>query len=354
MEHSHNPTAAPGARPFRAIRRKGVDLAAVDLVKTSTVVPGQKLPLLVRPGADGVDLAEWARANRDFLDAKLLEHGAILFRDFPLQSVADFERVASAICPDLFAEYGDLPREGASDRVYASTPYPHDETILFHNESSHLPRWPRKQFFFCVQAAREHGETPLLDCRQVYDELDPDIRAKFEFKGLLYIRNFVPGIDVPWQDFFHTQDRAAVEATCRAEGMSCEWTAAGGLRISQRGRAVIRHPRTGEKVFFNQVQLHHPSCLSPAVRASLKELFRDEDRPRNVCYGDGTPIEDVVMAKLGELYWRLAVQFPWQNGDMILLENMLVAHARNPFVGPRKIAVAMGEMVCGKDLNEEG
>jgi hypothetical protein len=27
-----------------------------------------------------------------------------------------------------------------------------------------------------------------------------------------------------------------------------------------------------------------------------------------------------------------------------MLDNMLVAHSRNPFVGPRKIVVAMGEM----------
>ncbi len=29
---------------------------------------------------------------------------------------------------------------------------------------------------------------------------------------------------------------------------------------------------------------------------------------------------------------------------MILLDNMLVAHARDPFEGPRKIVVAMGDM----------
>jgi hypothetical protein len=343
-------TAGPGAKPFRQVRRKSIDLAGASLVKTGTLQPGQKLPLLVQPAVAGVDLADWARANADFWEAKLLEHGAILFRDFALDCVADFEKAASAICPDLFAEYGDLPREGASDRVYASTPYPADETILFHNESSHLPRWPRKQFFFCVQPAREGGETPLLDCRQVYQELDPDIRNQFADKGLMYVRNFVPGIDVPWQEFFHTRDRAVVETICREEGMTCEWTVGDGLRIRQRARAVLKHPRTGEMVWFNQVQLHHPFCLNPAVRASLQSLFGEEDRPRSVCYGDGSPIPDAVMERLGALYWRLAVQSPWQKGDMILLDNMLVAHARNPFVGPRKIVVAMGEMIRDKTL----
>ena len=299
------------------------------------------------PEHSPVDLLEHAGESAE---EKLLVHGAILFRDFGLGSVSEFERAALAMCPDLFAEYGDLPREGVSDRIYASTPYPAEEMILFHNESSHLPQWPRKQFFFCVQPSREGGETPLLDGRRVYQELEAEIRDRFAAKGLLYVRNFVPGIDVPWQEFFHTSDCAAVERTCQAEGMQCEWKAGGGLRVSQRARAVLRHPKTGDMVFFNQVQLHHPSCLNPAVRESLNALFCDEDRPRNVCYGDGTPLEDAVMQKLGKLYERLAVQFPWKKGDLIFVENMLVAHARNPFVGPRKICVAMGEMIRDRDL----
>src|SRR5262249_44091496 len=137
----------------------------------------------------------------------------------------------------------------------------------------------------------------------------------------------------------------------RREGMGCEWTAGGNLRIRQRARAVIRHPRTGEKVFFNQVQLHHPSCLDPQTLSSLRSLFREEDLPRNVTYGDGSPIEDAVMDEIGALYRELAASFAWQEGDLIALENMLVSHARNPYAGPRKIVVAMGEMVRSADLN---
>jgi len=126
--------------------------------------------------------------------------------------------------------------------------------------------------------------------------------------------------------------------------MTCEWTPGGGLRIRQRGPAVIAHPKTGEKAFFNQIQLHHPSCLDAETRSSLAALFREEDLPRNVRYGDGTPIEDSVLERIGELYWKLAISFPWREGDLVMIENMLVSHARTPYVGPRKIIVAMGEM----------
>src|SRR5205823_13692392 len=150
--------------------------------------------------------------------------------------------------------------------------------------------------------------------------------------------------DVPRQDFFHTDDKAAVERTCSNSGMSCEWTEH-GLRVRQPGKGVRTHPRTGARIFFNQVQLHHVACLDEETRTAMRQLFADEDLPRNVYYGDGTPIPDEVIHRIGEVYEQLCVETPWQEGDLVALDNMLVAHARRPFTGERKIVVAMGKMM---------
>lgn len=335
-------TSGPGGG-LRGMRRKAV--ATTNLVQTG-FVPGNedRFPLMLTPTVENVDLAAWCASHRDELDGHFDKYGAILFRGFALNDAADFEAVASSIASDLFAEYGDLPPEAASERIYGSTPYPPDKMILFHNESSHLASWPLRQFFFCITPAPDRGETPLLDCREVYQALDPELRDEFAKKGLMYVRNFSEGIDVPWQDFFHTDDKAEVEKTCADAGMSCEWTEQ-GLRIRQIAPAITTHPRTGEKLFFNQVQLHHVSCLDEETRSALRQLFKDEDLPRNVYFGDGTPIPDAVIDRIGELYEELCVEFPWQKGDLIAVDNMLVAHARRPFSGPRKLLVAMGEMV---------
>jgi alpha-ketoglutarate-dependent taurine dioxygenase len=63
-----------------------------------------------------------------------------------------------------------------------------------------------------------------------------------------------------------------------------------------------------------------------------------------------TPISDAVMDHVGEVYERNAVRFQWQVGDLVALDNMLVAHARDPFVGERKVVVALGDMVYAKDI----
>jgi SAM-dependent methyltransferase/alpha-ketoglutarate-dependent taurine dioxygenase len=339
---------------FRSARRRAVDLAQVRTIKTGSLSPGLSLPLVITPDSADIDLVEWAGKNRDFIDAKLLDHGAILFRDFNLNSVSEFEGFANAVCPDLFGDYGDLPREEVGGKVYASTPYPTEERILFHNESSHLLRWPMLIWFYCVKAAQSGGESPIVDCRQVYRELEPSIRERFERQGLMYVRNFTKGLDVSWQSFFQTTERSVVEDYCRRAAIDFQWTADDGLRTRQLCPAVVKHPQTGEPVFFNQIQLHHISCLPASVRESLNSIVEEESFPRNVYYGDGSPIEDSVIAYLTDLYDRLAVSFAWQERDVLMLNNMLVAHSRNPFTGPRKIVVALGAMVNQSELTSPG
>ncbi len=301
----------------------------------------------------GLDLIGWARGNQEFIQTKLLDHGAILFRGFKVPSVSDFEQFALASCPGLFGDYGDLPREEMGGNVYGSTAYPSDQAILAHNESSQMHCWPLKIWFHCVKAALVGGETPIVDCRKVYQSLNATIRDKFARKGLMYVRNYVPGFDVTWEEFFRTNDRSEVEAYCRRVGLEFEWQGAHGLRTRKICPAVAVHPKTGETVMFNQIQAHHVSCLEPATREALLSLFTMEDLPRNVYYGDGSVIEDSVVDEMREVYRKLAVSFPWQEGDILMLDNMLSAHGRNPYTGPRKILVTMGEMFAAEDLQSE-
>ena len=341
---------SPG-KSLGAIRRKAVDLAHFNPIRESQMGPDQLLPLIMEPATDQVDLADWARNNREYIAQKLHTHGGILFRGFNLKTPQDFERVAAAIYTELFSEYGDLPREGVGGKIYTSTPYPEDKCILYHNESSHMNRWATRISFFCVIAAKEGGCSPVVDCRKVYLGLDPAVRQQFEDKGVMYVRNFSDGLDVSWRHFFQTDDRSVVEETCRMQGFICEWVGKDDLRVKQRCRAVLRHPVTGEMSFFNQVQLHHVHCLDPAVRDSLLSIFRREDLPRHVYFGDGTEIPDAVMDHVGEVYEKYAVRFTWREGDMVSLDNMLAAHARDSFVGPRKIVVALGDLVDGAEVD---
>jgi alpha-ketoglutarate-dependent taurine dioxygenase len=312
--------------------------------------PLAALPLVIEPATAPLDPIDWALGQRTLIESALRRYGAILFRNFDLQTARDFEAFAEAMSPGLYGQYSDLPKKEEGNNIYRSTPYPEQKMILFHNESSHLARWPGKQWFFCELPACSGGATPLVDVREIARRLPPEIAARFEQKSLLYIRTFTEGLDVQWRDFFKTADRAEVEAQCRASGTEFAWLEDEVLQTRTLCHAITRHPVTGERVFFNQIQLHHPSSLDPLDRQDLIDLLGADRLPRNVLYGDGTRIEDEVMTLIGELYEANAVRFPWRRGDVIMLDNMLTAHARDPYEGPRKIVVAMGAMTSRQKL----
>jgi alpha-ketoglutarate-dependent taurine dioxygenase len=321
-------------------------------VRAYTLSEGAKLPLVVEPTQDGIVLAEWNKANKDWVEARLLENGGVLFRNFNLPSPADFERAAKAIYGELFGDYGDLPKNAAGEKIYESTPYPADQMILYHNESSHLPLFPNRISFHCVTPAKAGGCTPIFDTREVLKHIDPKVLEEFRTKGLMYVRNFSKGVDPSWEEFFHTTDKAKVEQMCRDAGSDFEWRADGGLRVINRTKGIVKHPKTKEEMFFNQVQIHHIYCVDEETREGLRALFDEQDLPRNVYYGDGSPIPDETMEHLGQVFEKVAVRGKWQKGDMIMLDNMLVTHARDTFEGPRHIVVAMGNMIKAADLPE--
>lgn len=159
----------------------------------------------------------------------------------------------------------------------------------------------------------------------------------------MYVRNYGAGIDLSWEEAFQTTDRAVVEAYCRQAPLAFEWRAGNRLRTRQIRHAVTQHPRTREMVWFNQAHLFHLTNLEPAVRQAMAETFSPDELPRNVYYGSGAPIEDDVLEEIRTVYQAASIRFPWQPGDVLLLDNVLIAHGRRSFTGARKIIVAMAE-----------
>ncbi len=248
------------------------------------------------------------------------------------------------ISPDLASyEFGSTPRSQVHNQVYTSTEYPPHQHIPLHNEQAYTTEWPMKIWFYCFQSSSEGGYTPIADSREVYQHIPARIRERFIEKGVMYVRNYGNGLDVPWNRVFNTMDRRVVEQYCRSAGIGYEWKADGELRTRQVCQAVAIHPRTLQTVWFNQAHLFHVSNLEPAVRDALLSFVNEEDLPRQAFYGDGTPIETTVLDEIRDAYRCHAVQFPWHEGDVLMLDNMLVAHGRTPFKGPRKILVAMAE-----------
>jgi len=347
------PTPKPSLPSIGQPLRRAVSVSTEDLVRAEAPPGGGKLPLVLRPSVPGVDLAAWAEGHREQLTRDLLEHGGILFRGFPLATVEDFERVVRAISGDLL-EYKERssPRHAVAGKVYTSTDYPPDQPIFLHNENSYQNAWPMQIFFFCHTAARRGGETPIADTRRIYERIDPEVRRRFLEKKWMYVRNFGDGFGLPWTTVFQTDDRAAVEAHCEKSGIRAEWKDGNRLRTRAVRPAISEHPYSGEKVWFNHAIFFNVGTLTETLREALLEEFPVEDLPTHTYYGDGTPIEPEVLDHLRACYAAETVSFPWEQGDLLMLDNMLAAHGRGSYEGERKVMVAMSDPKTWADLSE--
>ena len=340
---SHEP-AARGLKTLSSIKRKALGATPLSLIRVSSLSAGASLPLVVEPAVRGVDLNLWAVGNREFIEASLLKHGGLLFRNFKVNGATEFEQFITAVsgAPLEYRERSS-PRSQVSGNIYTSTDHPANQSIFLHNENSYQQTWPLKIFFFCDTPARDGGETPIADVRKVYARLDPALRAHFARKRWMYIRNFGDGLGLPWQSVFQTTDKTVVEEHCHQHEIEVEWKDGDRLRTRAVRQAVARHPRTGELVWFNHATFFHVTTLQPELRAALLQEFAEDDLPTNTCYGDGTQIEPETLDQLRAAYERETVVFKWQQGDILLLDNMLAAHGRGPYAGPRKILVGMAE-----------
>lgn len=292
-------------------------------------------------------LAEFATENRQWLEATLYEAGAILFRGFVTEGVDGFHRFMQSISGDLLPyTYRSSPRTLVKDNIYTSTEYPPDQRIPFHTEMSYTTTWPMKIGFMSLVVAATGGETPIADTRRVYSRIPPDIRQCFEDKGVMYVRNYTPWLDLSWQTVFQATTRDEVDRFCGSAGIDVEWVSADHLRTRQVCQGVARHPVTGEEVWMNQAHLFHVSSLDPSAVEILLEDFGEENLPRNAYYGDGTPIEPVVFSAIRDAYDAEALVFSWKEDDVLLLDNMLMAHGRSPFTGQRRVVVGMGQSYC--------
>jgi alpha-ketoglutarate-dependent taurine dioxygenase len=327
----------------KTVSPKAITLSRDELIRSSFLDAERMLPLVIEPNVESVRLHAWASNNMEFIESKLLEHGGILFRGFDVRDQEDFSQFLNSI-PVQLMHYmeGATPRLQLGDKVYTSTEYPADQSIALHNELNYVITWPMKIFFFCVTPAREGGETPIADVRRVYRRIDPKIIERFTQKGWMLVRNFGDGLSLPWQVSFRMTDRSELETYCKASQIECEWKDENRVRTRQVRPAVRKHPGTGEMVWFNHTAFWHVSSLKPEVRDLFLKQFRQEDLPYNTYYGDGTDIETSVIEEINEAYKEETVKFIWEKGDLLMLDNMITAHGRNPYSGDRVILASMG------------
>ncbi len=331
------------------------------------------LPFLVEADSDNslATITSWLEVNHDMVQQKLTEHGAILMRGFQVNNEEDFQEVALGVEKDLKNDYqGTSPRNQRTQYVFNASELPDYYPIMQHCEMSFLPSAPRRLFFFCKTAPEGGGETPIVDFRKVWAQMDPTIRADFEKKGIRHIRNYSGPNDKSllklwelkaWPEIFNTTDKAEVSKKCEETNQPYEWNG-DKLRLLNEKEAYQDHPETGERVWYNHLQVFHRDAAKIEYQHIKKERpnFRNRmvsmilsfmtvlkhmtvdpmDESMHTTFRDGSPIPLGHVEHVQDLIWKNMVAFKWQKGDVIALDNFSTSHGRLPYKGPREILVS--------------
>lgn len=306
------------------------------------LLPRRLGPVVCTATAGSTDLARVVTDNQHLIVDRLAAHGAVLLRGFSVTSDTDFQRAVAALpFRPMDYVYRSTPRTARGEGVFTTTEYPASESIPLHCENAYSRSWPSVVAFCCLTPATSGGETPLAYVREVTATIPGPIVAKFEGLGVRYVRHYMPHVDIPWQTVFQTDDPAAVADFCQANGIACRWLDEEVLETSQDCQGTIRHPVSGERLFFNQAHLFHVSSLSLGRAQEMLELFGPDRLPRHARFGDGTEIPAQDLVRIRQAYELRAFKFVWRQGDVLLVDNLQLAHGRSPFTGSRMHLAAL-------------
>lgn len=283
--------------------------------------------------------------GREVLGELLLKVGAVLLRGFGPLEPGEFGRFVRDFSGRPALDYvgGASPRVKVCEGVYTSTEYPRHYALSLHNEMSYTYRWPEHLYFYCDTPAAEGGETPLADSRALLRKIDAGVAARFREKGVMYERRLhgAAGVGLSWQEAFETDERGTVEEYCREGNVSYVWGGDGGLRMSQVRPATHVHALTGEEVWFNQADAFHTSGMHPETYRDYISRMSEDEFPLGARHGDGSAIDPAALAHVREVMAAEMSLFKWQAGDLLVVDNVLAAHGRMPFSGPRRVLLAM-------------
>lgn len=294
------------------------------------------------PESDLAVACEWAAVRAAELVELAGQHGAVLFRGFPLVTDCDFDQFVAAFDLPNFPYEDSLSnavRVNRTQRVFTANEAPPDAKILLHHEMAQTPIYPSRLFFFCEKPAETGGATPLCRSDLLLERLRetrPEFVRKCSESGLKY-SNVMPessdassGMGRSWGSTFRALNRESAETRMQQLGYSWEWLADGSLRATTPVLPAVMTLPDGRETFFNQLI---------AAAHGWKDVRNDPSR--SITFGDGSPIDVSDVQCAVDAADDLTFDLDWQAGDVVLVDNLVAMHGRRTFTGTRKVLASL-------------
>ena len=320
--------------------------------------PRKNIPLYLKANSEKqFTAATWGLYSREIIDMAYEQYEksgvavAILFRGMPIQTTDDFNEWVNALKMERvpYAEPTGITPQLAEFVTSGSTE-PSDYSIEPHNERSYMSTYP-DIFTICMfKKSADGGETAVADNRETLRKLDRRFTGKCERKQLRYWKyhpdangGHPSNVYKSWQQQFRTDDKTKVESELENSEYNFKWHQGNDLVMWHNRSAFIQHPKSGERLWFNQVSSGHCSYLSSMPIFQNVQLPNHEF-PYHCTYGDGEEIEAEYLDELRRINWENAVGFDWKEGDVLFLDNLIMQHSRLSFKGDRFVGISLLNM----------
>ncbi len=205
-----------------------------------------------------------------------------------------------------------------------------------------MPKFPSHLLFFCELTPESGGETPLCLSNVAFERIkdtEPSFVEELETKGVRYSLilpdkdDFSTNNGRGWQSAYLTNSKEEAEKILNGQDASFTWLPNGSLQTVSKILPPIRiDKRTGKKIWFNNI----------VAAFSIPDSRNDPKKV--VTLGDeGKFLDPQKIQVCQNIINESAVSFKWEKHDVLLLDNNLVLHARNSYIGNRRVLAALFE-----------
>ena len=294
----------------------------------------------------------------------LATHGALLFRDLPISSVSDFSRFAHAFNYSPHEIIGIVvDRKELAPNVAPANEAPPNVLIYNHNESPQVPHAPEYIMFYGhVTPECPGGETPISSSLELFQKAQERLP---EFMKLLTEKGILSRVRYYWEaqylggssleqafgkEWLPTDDlqtkKVKVESQIgrynRGQHTTWTWTET-GLVVEHRLPAIRTQQSTNLPTMFTALAAYYQNPLvnksSPGRAKVTEQLF-----------GDGTEIPPSHLKELAAITDEIKVLHRWQKGDVLVFDNVIAQHGRQPWQGEQHERVIYASLWDGESV----
>jgi len=274
--------------------------------------------------------------DRQWVESLYKEHGALLFRGFDFE-VEIFAELTQAFC--THAAFNESPgREIIDEATNIQSVNLGDEAFPMHAELSRTPWKPDVCWFACATPAEQEGETYMCDGIEIVRHMSPQLRTALENRQFKYTQVS----QLPAAKFWLRSHQPSVELLNNPPA-DCPYSFE---LVDQTPYQTFYRPALHKPMFSDE-----PAFSNFLIFA--REYLHNKDFP---VFEDGSEIPDALVAELVKISDSLRQPVPWQQNDVVMLDNTRFMHARDKLPSPslRMILTYFGYLKFAVPGPEEG